>query len=82
MTYTRLDSEKRNPSARVRIHPTPPVQRPQTCSAGIEAALGPAPRGAFCFGLLTATYSSDPGKASQTPFVSKPHDFFELGSEP
>ena len=38
--------------------------------------------GAFCFGLLTATPDSGPGKASQTPFVSKPHDFFGLGSEP
>jgi len=60
----------------------PPVQRPQTCSAGLEAASGPAPRGAFCFGLLTATCTSGPVKASQTPFVSKPHDFFGLGSEP
>jgi hypothetical protein len=25
---------------------------------------------------------SDHGKPSQTPFVSKPHDFFGLGSEP
>jgi hypothetical protein len=29
--------------------------KPQTCSAGLEAASGPAPRGAFCFGPLTST---------------------------
>ena len=63
---------------RVRIPPLPPVQRPQTCSAGLEAASGPATRGAFCFGLLTATCRSGLGKASQTPFVSKPHDFSDL----
>jgi hypothetical protein len=39
-------------------------------------------RGAFCFGLLIAACGFGPGKASQTPFVSKPHDFFGLGSEP
>ncbi len=30
--------------SRVRIPLNPPVQRPQTCSAGLEAASGPAPR--------------------------------------
>ena len=64
------------------VFSAPPVQRPQTCSADLEAASGPAPRGAFCFGLLTSTCAIGPVKASQTPFVSKPHDFFRLGSEP
>ena len=63
----------------VRIPHAPPVQRPQTCSAGIEAASGPAPRGAFCFGLLTTTFSSSLGKSSQTPFALKPDDFVGLG---
>lgn len=48
----------------------PPVQKPPTCSAGPEAASGPASRGAFCFGLLTATSGSGPEKASQTLLVS------------
>ena len=69
-------------SVMFRIPVTPPVQRPQTCSAGLEAASGPAPRGAFSFGLLTAACGVGSAKSSQTPFVSKPHDFFGLGSEP
>ena len=48
----------------------PPVQRTQTCSAGLEAASGTAPRRAFFFGLLIETLGTGLGKASQTPFVS------------
>ena len=70
------------PVSRVRIPLSPPAPTPQTCSAGLEAASGPAPRGAFCFGLLTAACGVGSAKSSQTPFVSKPHDFFGLGSEP
>jgi hypothetical protein len=32
-----------------------PVQRTQTCSAGLKAASGLAPRGSFCIAPLTAT---------------------------
>jgi hypothetical protein len=59
---------------RLIIRLDPPVQRPQICSEGLEAASGPAPRGTFCFGLLTAAIGIDHGKPSQNPFVSKPHD--------
>ena len=42
----------------------PPVLRPQTCSAGLEAASGRAPRRAFCYWLLTAAIGIDHGKQS------------------
>jgi hypothetical protein len=53
---------------RVRIPPSPPEQVLPTRSVELPGAQSPAPRGAFCYGLLTdpmATHSRNP---SQTPF--------------
>ena len=35
----------------------------------------------FALLALNCAYGAGPEKPSQTPFVSKPHDFFGLGSE-
>jgi hypothetical protein len=43
----------------------------------------PEPRTTRGFALLAPNHTNGAGpkKPSQTPFVSKPHDFFGLGSE-
>ena len=48
--------------------PGPPEQVLLTRSAGLPGAQSPAPRGAFCYGLLTAPMATHPRNPSQTPF--------------
>ena len=61
---------------RVRIPPAPPKQVLLTCSAKFEGAQSPAPRGAFCYGLLTALQENSPETRLKPSFVSEPPDFF------
>jgi len=52
----------------VRIPPSPPEQDLLTRSVGLPGAQSPAPRGAFCFWLLTDPMVTRPRNPSQTPF--------------
>ncbi len=54
--------------ARFRIWFAPPEQVLLTRSAGLAGAQSPAPRGAFCYGLLTDPMATHPRNPSQTPF--------------
>ena len=60
----------------VRIPPSPPVPRPPTRSGGVggRAVWGVAPKAPDCGSGFCRQ------KPSQTPFISKPPDFFGLGT--
>ena len=55
----------------VRIPRSPPVKRPQTCSAGLEAPSGPAPRGAFWLWAPDCNLPQQPGEGVSNPFCLK-----------
>ncbi len=68
------------PAERVRIPPFPPEQVLLTRSVGLSGAQSPAPRGAFCYGLLTDPIAIHTQYPSQTPFCLRTSLLFCRGT--